>query len=109
MLKKLMGLYLLSFIVGVGIGKFIIVPIIQRNRDKKEAERRKERQMELMKKMKEEMIAKQEAEEYKRIMENLQVKTTEELVEEIDKLFKEMKVTMDYEDVCETFEESIEN
>ena len=107
MLKRLMGLYLLGFVVGVGIGKFIIEPIIEKNRYKKEVKMR-ELERELMEKMKEEMIAKRQAEEYKR-MENLQVKTTEELVEEIDKMFEEMKSTMDYEDACRTFEQNIEN
>lgn len=107
MLKKLIGLYLLGFVVGMGIGKFIIVPMMERNKDRKEKKMR-ELEKELMNKMKEEMIAKRQAEEYKR-MENLQTKTTEELLEEIDRLFTEMGEKMDYEDACRTFEERIEN
>lgn len=107
MLKKLIGLYLLGFVVGMGIGKFIIVPMMERNKDRKEKKMR-ELEKELMNKMKEEMIAKRQAEEYER-MENLQTKTTEELLEEIDRLFTEIGVKMDYEDACRTFEERIEN
>lgn len=107
MLKKLIGLYLLGFVVGMGIGKFIIVPMMERNKDRKEKKMR-ELEKELMNKMKEEMVAKRQAEEYKR-MENLQTKTTEELLEEIDRLFTEMGEKMDYEDACRTFEERIEN
>ena len=107
MLKKIIGLYLLGFVVGMGIGKFIIVPMMERNKDRKEKKMR-ELEKELMNKMKEEMIAKRQAEEYKR-MENLQTKTTEELLEEIDRLFTEMGEKMDYEDACRTFEERIEN
>lgn len=107
MLKKIIGLYLLGFVVGIGIGKFIIVPMMERNKDRKEKKMR-ELEKELMNKMKEEMIAKRQAEEYKR-MENLQTKTTEELLEEIDRLFTEMGEKMDYEDACRTFEERIEN
>lgn len=108
MLKKIIGLYLLGFVVGIGIGKFIIVPMMERNKDRKEKKMR-ELEKELMNKMKEEMIAKQEAEDRKRIMKNLQTKTTEELLEEIDRLFTEMGEKMDYEDACRTFEERIEN